>query len=209
MPSRSRPATATSAVDFWAPFLTFVAVTAFTPGPNNLLSFGNAGTFGLRASIPMLLGMAISFLVVMAVCGLATAALSGALPAAMPVLRVLGSAYILWLAWNLMRSGCPERRSSSRVCSFRQAFLLQFLNVKVLLYGITAFSTFVLPRTSDPRFLAGIAVLLAFAGNCANWTWALAGHALHRLFAKYGRPINFALALLLAVGVLGLWVESI
>lgn len=69
---------------------------------------------------------------------------------------------------------------------------------------VTAFTTFILPRSSESCFLAAIAVLLAFAGNCANWIWALAGHALQRAFAKYGHPINVALALLMAACVIGL-----
>ncbi len=53
---------------------------------------------------------------------------------------------------------------------------LQFVNVKIILYGITALSTFVLPVTREPVWLISVSLLLAAIGALGNLCWALAGH---------------------------------
>ncbi|AHA66624.1 Cysteine/acetylserine efflux protein [Shigella dysenteriae 1617] len=70
---------------------------------------------------------------------------------------------------------------------------MQFVNVKIILYGVTALSTFVLPQTQALSWIVGVSVLLAMIGTFGNVCWALAGHLFQRLF----RQLNIVLALLL------------
>ncbi|PQN98557.1 cysteine/O-acetylserine transporter, partial [Shigella flexneri] len=81
--------------------------------------------------------------------------------------------------------------------SFWASFALQFVNVKIILYGVTALSTFVLPQTQALSWVVGVSVLLAMIGTFGNVCWALAGHLFQRLFRQYGRQLNIVLALLL------------
>ena len=74
---------------------------------------------------------------------------------------------------------------------------LQFVNPKVILYGITAFSSFVFPWTDSPFaviFFIGLLSAIGFAGTCC---WALCGSAFQRLFNTYRTPLNSLMALLL------------
>lgn len=189
----------------WSNFLVYAAIMAVTPGPNNLLCLGNAGTFGFRASLPMLLGMTVSFVFLMSLCGFGTAFFGRFLPGIIPVLSVLGAAYILYIAYLLARSrGVGE--GVSKACTFWQAFWFNCLNVKVLLYGLTSFSTYVLPVSSDFwTVVFGVLVLSGF-GNGSNFLWALCGDLLRFAFDHYGRYINVVLALLLAYSALMMFV---
>lgn len=182
-------------------FLIYVFITAYTPGPNNLLSFGNAGTYGFRRSVPMLFGLLMSFLILMTVCALATSFFNDLLPQVMPYLTVVGAVYILWLALQLARSEPPKESEVGRVCTFWQAFLLNCLNVKVIVYGLTSYATFVLPYTTDRVSLIAAAIFLSLMGSSANCLWAYTGNALRDVFAKHCKAVNYTLALLLVYSV--------
>jgi len=80
---------------------------------------------------------------------------------------------------------------------FWTSFWLQFVNVKIILYGITALSTFVLPHTTEFVWVLGVSLLLALIGTLGNLCWALAGHLLQPLFQRHGRILNLTLAGLL------------
>ncbi|MDH8351524.1 amino acid transporter, partial [Klebsiella pneumoniae] len=66
------------------------------------------------------------------------------------LLRWVGAGYILWLAWHIARSDPASGGQEERPVSFWASLGLQFVNVKIILYGITALSTFVLPVTREP-----------------------------------------------------------
>ncbi|WP_312666363.1 LysE family transporter, partial [Escherichia coli] len=71
------------------------------------------------------------------------------LPSVTHWLTWLGVIYILWLALKIARSQPANNTRSDVPLSFRTSFLLQFANVKIILYGVTALSTFVIPYTSS------------------------------------------------------------
>ncbi|NLD83759.1 MAG: lysine transporter LysE, partial [Clostridiales bacterium] len=75
--------------------------------------------------------------------------------------------------------------------------LLQFVNVKCFLYGITALSSFVLPYYSSPLAVALFVVLLSVIGFVSTVCWALFGAAFERFFQRHARLLNAAMALLL------------
>lgn len=108
-----------------------------------------------------------------------------------------GAAYILWLAWKIATSPAADEKVRPKPVGFWVSFGLQFVNVKIILYGITALSTFVLPQTQALNWVIGVSILLALIGTFGNVCWALAGHLFQRAFRHYGRQLNIILALLL------------
>nr|VXZ88304.1 Cysteine/O-acetylserine efflux protein [Klebsiella pneumoniae] len=60
---------------------------------------------------------------------------------------------------------------------------LQFVNVKIILYGITALSTFVLPVTREPVWLISVSLLLAAIGALGNLCWRWRGICFSACFA--------------------------
>lgn len=97
--------------------------------------------------------------------------------------------------------------SSTEPAGFWASLGLQFVNVKIILYGITALSTFVLPVTREPVWLISVSLLLAAIGALGNLCWALAGHLFQRLFLLYGRQLNWGMAALLFYCALRIVVE--
>ena len=178
-------------------FLTYTLITALTPGPNNILALSSVNQHGFRRSLRVLAGMSAGFLVLMLVCGIFTYTLISVLPSLTNWLVWIGAAYILWLAWKIANSSPAADDSSERPLSFWLSFWLQFANVKIILYGITALSAFVLPYTQNILSVTAVSVLLAVIGCLGNLVWALAGHLIQSIFRQYGRLVNRVLALLL------------
>ena len=92
-----------------APELALFALAALimvlTPGPNMIYLISRSLCQGRKAGITSLFGVATGFLVHMFAAALGLTALFMAIPLAYDLLRWLGAAYLLWLAWQAVRPG--------------------------------------------------------------------------------------------------------
>ena len=180
-----------------AGFLTYTLITALPPGPNNILALSSVNQYGFRRSLRVLAGMCVGFLIIMLLCAVFTFTLISILPSVTGWLTWAGAAYILWLAWRIANSKPSSSSNDEKPLSFWVSFWLQFANVKIILYGITALSTFVLPYTREVHDVIAVSLLLAFIGCFGNLIWALAGHLFQSVFQRHGRVVNLTLAALL------------
>lgn len=189
-------------------FLFYTFLTAYTPGPNNIMSMSNAGKYGFKKGFRFNIGVFYGFLVVMALCGLFTTLLYNFIPRVEPIMVYIGAAYILWLAWSIWRDAPHGSQSPALPAnSIRSGMLLQFVNVKVILYGITAFTTFILPCFHGYAELAGFALLLSLIGFSGTCCWALFGAVFERLFRDHKKALNLVMALLLVYCAVSLFIK--
>nr|WP_250153733.1 cysteine/O-acetylserine transporter [Cedecea lapagei] len=172
-------------------------ITALTPGPNNILALSTATSHGLQQSSRVLAGMSLGFLIIMLICAGIAFALVSLDPRFTRVLGWVGAIYILWLALKIATSQPAGSATDVQPIGFWASFGLQFLNVKIILYGITALSTFVLPYTTEISDIVGMSLVLAAIGTLGNLCWALAGHVFQKVFLRFGRTLNILLALML------------
>lgn len=63
------------------------------------------------------------------------------LPRALNVMKYIGAAHILWLAIHIAISR-PSITEDKGAASFMKGFLLQFVNIKIYMFGITALSSY-------------------------------------------------------------------
>jgi cysteine/O-acetylserine efflux protein len=180
----------------WTSFLSYILVTAYTPGPNNIMSMNNAAAHGFRKGIPFNLGIWAAFSVVMALCALFSAALYALVPKIQLPMKLLGASYMLYLAWKTARPGHAEAGRAA-IGGFWSGFALQFVNPKIFIYGVTAMSSYILPAYGSPPILLAFALFLAFVGFSANLCWAASGALFLRLFSRHSRAVNAAMAVLL------------
>ena len=181
-----------------AAFLSFACIMSFTPGPNNIMALSSASAYGLRQGLRFCLGVLLGVLGLMTACALSGAALIRVLPDVEPTMRAVGAAYILWMAFGVWRSGAGNEDSRLvPVNGVVSGMLLQFVNPKGILYGITAFSSFVLPYYDSFMALAvsiGVLSAVAYAGTCF---WALFGAVFRRFLQNHHAAANASMALLL------------
>ena len=162
------------------PLLSFVVVTTFTPGPNNISSASMGVLYGYRNTFKYLLGITAGFFFVMLMCAYVSSTLLKLMPSAEPVLRLVGAAYILWLAIGTARASYTFSSTGQAPMGFKKGFFLQALNPKVAIYGLTLYSTFLSSITGNPIALTVFAGLFALTAFCSTSTWALAGAAIKK-----------------------------
>lgn len=179
-------------------YLIYLLTLSGTPGPNTILSLQNASENGLRKGIFLNYGMLCGITLVTALSYFLITFLSSFLPAISPALQLLSILYILYLAWKIYHKGEVKAAGGDTKGSFRRGFLLQLVNVKVLMLCVSAVSVYVLPNGFSP--LSGLLVSLAIPLVCflTGVIWAAAGEAMKSLYNAHRRAANtiFSLSLL-------------
>jgi threonine/homoserine/homoserine lactone efflux protein len=185
----------------------FALVGSITPGPNNALLLGSGIRFGFRRTAPHVVGTAVGMgVLVFAVAGGLGVALL-ALPGADLALKLVGSAYLLYLAVRIAGGGGAGGAVVSRPLGVLGAAAFQLANPKGWLFAVTAAATFLPP--GRPPLVGGLLV----AATCAvvilgaAAVWAAGGVALGRIAGggRARRGIDLALALVLAASVALVW----
>jgi cysteine/O-acetylserine efflux protein len=180
-------------------FLSFVIVTTFTPGPNNISSASMGVLHGYRKTLPYLLGIATGFALVMWLCGWISSTLMRWMPTFEGALRWVGAAYILWLAIETWRASYQFEEEGQARLGLVRGLLLQMLNVKAIVYGLTIYTSWPSLVASSPLRQVVSALALAGIAFVATSTWALGGAAIRTQLRQpqVRRWVNASLALLL------------
>ena len=178
-------------------FMIYLWVTAITPGPNTITSMTYGNRHGLRKALPFNLGVFAGMLSLALLAAFLGNALLTVLPGVQGALKWIGIAYLLWLAWHIFRSGPLEGEPAATEASFPKGLLLQFINVKGILYSITSMTTFVLPFVHNPGAIVLYALLLAAVALIASLIWSAFGSLFRTLFQAHYKLVNTLLALLL------------
>jgi len=188
-------------------FLSYVLVTTFTPGPNNIMSMSNASRYGFKKSILFNIGVFFGFFIIIALCSVFSITLYSLIPSIKPIMTYIGATYIAWLAWKTYKS-TPHSQSENEkpTNTFLSGLVLQFVNPKVILYGITTVSTFIVPYYRSMFFLASFSALLAFIGFIATCCWSLFGSVFQGLLLKNDKMLNIIMALLLVYCAVSLFI---
>jgi threonine/homoserine/homoserine lactone efflux protein len=185
----------------------FAFVSYMTPGPNNLLLMRSGARFGVRPTSPHVLGIEAGMVGLVLLAHLGLGALLLALPSAFTVLRWACIAYLMWLAWCVLRdtgSAAEEGASTARPMSAHGAALFQIVNPKAWMMAITGISAF---TTSGEISTGGIATVIAVfiaIGTPCMFVWALWGAAIHRVLRRPAarRAFNIVMSAVVAVTAL-------
>lgn len=190
----------------------FAVSMSVTPGPNNLMVTASAATFGLRRTLPHVLGISAGFPAMILAVGLGLGGLFASFPALHQVLKAAGAVYLLRLAWRIATAeraaadGEPDRPRRSRPLTFLQAALFQWVNPKAWVIAVGAVTTYTTVG-GDPLAEIGLvaAIFLLLSFPCVG-VWALFGAALGRVLKtrRALRAFNLAMAALLALSLVPL-----
>jgi len=185
----------------------YAFVAAVTPGPNNVILWAAGIQFGFRATLPYIAGIAIGVGAMILAAAAGVGALIAAVPALETLLKLAGSAYLLYLAYQIAGSAAVHERDVAMAPSFRQSVGFQFVNVKAWFFVLGAVSAF---RPPEMNVVLGAllmtALCMAIVIPSAS-VWAAGGHVLGRFVSgpRTHRAISLVLALLLAGMVALIW----
>ncbi|HLO17094.1 MAG TPA: LysE family transporter [Anaerolineales bacterium] len=188
------------------PAISYVLISTFTPGPSNISSASLAVLHGYRNTLKYQLGLAAGVFLLMLLSGWLSTTILKFFPAFEPIMRYVGAAYILYLAFGILKASYTFTETGGEPLGFVHGFILQVLNPKLTVYAFTLFSAFLAPITGNLAFLILAVVLLAAISFCATSTWALFGTAIKTRLRnpRWNRIINIALALLLVYTAIAL-----
>jgi len=184
--------------------LTFATVTLFTPGPNNLMLMASGLNYGFSRTLPHAAGVALGFGFMNVAIGLGLGAFFASYPGFYGVLKYLGAAYLLFLAWKIATAGAITRTGSrsGRPMTFLQAVAFQWVNPKAWAMALVAITTYA-AVAAFPANVGLIAGSFTAIGILSAWTWVLFGLGLKRLIAgpRAVRVVNGVMALLLVTSL--------
>ena len=188
------------------PVISYVLISTFTPGPSNISSASLAVLHGYKNTLKYQLGLAAGVLLLMSLSGLLSTTIVKFFPAFEPIMRYVGAAYILYLAFSILKSSYTFTDAEAKPLGFVHGFILQVLNPKLTVYAFTLFSAFLASITGNIAFLMLTVVLLAAISFCATSTWALFGTAIKTQLQnpRVGKIINIGLSLLLVYTAISL-----
>jgi len=187
----------------WA-LAAFAFVAGITPGPNNLMLMTSGVKYGLGRTLPHLAGVILGFGLMIAVVGLGLDILFERFPGILPVMRIAGSAYMIWLALKIaLAKPIGEVEAGGRPIGFLAAAAFQWVNPKAWVMALSALATYggvIDGYLRSVLFIAALCALIAVP--CAS-AWMLFGASLRRLLTdpRLTRPFNWTMATLLVASI--------
>ena len=156
--------------------LTLFSVPAFfTPGPNNIMLMTSGLNYGVARTMPHMFGVDIGFGLMVGVMGLGLRPVFEAFPVIYSVLKVLGTGYLLYLAWKIAIAGSIQGAGGNgRPFSFAQAAAFQWVNPKAWGIAISIITAYV-PQENFTTNVVIVAIYMAAIGMPASFTWVLFG----------------------------------
>ena len=188
----------------------FAAVSSGTPGPNNLMLMTSGVNFGMKRSFPHLMGITLGFCFMIFCVGMGLQTMFTVIPQLETVLRYVGTAYLLWLAWKIANSGPVsegkgEGKSDVNPMGFWAAAAFQWVNPKAWFMAISAITTYA-SSAGDASKLSQVLVIVLIFG-AVNFPlvacWGLFGSAMRRFLQdpKILKIFNLTMAVLLVASL--------
>ncbi|QER39876.1 LysE family translocator [Acinetobacter suaedae] len=185
-------------------FIVYSTVTSITPGPNNIMLAASGLNFGLKRSIPHILGIGFGFGVMVILVGYGIGAALGSSPLLYEILKIIGISYLLYLAYKIYRAGSIKTDTKvDKPLSFMGAALFQWVNPKAWIMAMGAITTY---SSANSRLLefVFIGVIFGLVSIPSVGVWAYMGEKL-KMIVNHPRKVelfNTVMALLLVASVI-------
>ncbi|MDE6763583.1 MAG: LysE family transporter [Oscillospiraceae bacterium] len=177
-------------------FFVYAVINAITPGPGNILALSIVTNYGWKNGKPLFFGIFAGYYAVQFICAVFVYGVSAFLPQALNIMKYVGAAYILFLAVHIAISK-PSSGDTEKSASFARGFMLQFVNVKIYLFGITALTGYITDYSSSLWVLVLFEMIIATIGTMSTLMWTGMGALIQKFYKKHYRTINIILALAL------------
>ncbi len=179
----------------------FAFVSSVTPGPNNVMLMASGANFGMRRTLPHMLGVTRGFGAMVALLGLGVDRLIAGSPAMAEALKWISMAYMLWLAWKIAHASAPvgHVEAGARPMGFLAACAFQWVNPKAWMMALGALSAY----SSGAGGALAVAAVFTLVNLPSVAIWAAMGQGLRGVLQEPGRLMLFnrVMAVLLVVSM--------
>ena len=178
---------------------------SFSPGPNTTLSTALAANGGLKRAMRFIVAVPVGWTLLLVLCAAGIGSLVVAVPALRLVIKALGIAYLLWLAWKLSRSATLGSADEAQLSvGFVQGVMLQFINIKAWLLALTLVAGWIAGQPDALGRFAIVAPVMLFYAFASNLAYAVVGAVL-RIWLTEGKRLLWFNRGMAAVLVLTAW----
>ena len=184
--------------------LSYMIFLSFSPGPNNILCSVNSTKYGINKTLPLLTGVISGFFVV----GFTTSLTIEYIKEQQDILdnmKYICGLYLMYLSY-LIATDDPENYKESvdnleSPLKFKDGFLLQLINGKIIFYYIILMTTYATRFGTDYSIKFYLLIGATFVGFSATSSWMFLGSLLRKFLSdsRKAKISNYVLGTLLAI----------
>ena len=186
----------------------FWFVTAYTPGPNNVVASYSGFNFGIAKTIPHILGVTLGFtsLVIFLTIGLIN--VFKLFPIIQVVIKYLGTLFLIYLAYKIASSTTSDDTKKENPVKFIETFLFQYLNPKGVMVGVIVVSTYVELGVNYVNYATQVVVLAFLFSSTSITLWTFIGKFLRKFATneKFIKYFNYVMSGLLLLSIITFYI---
>ena len=194
--------------DQFLPLILFGIATAFTPGPNNILSSYSGFNFGFKKTIPLMLGVILGWTTMLTVMASGLIIIFQKYIFLQSIIKILGTIFLIYLAYKIAFSSTNESENIKKPVLFFDTFLFQFINPKGVMVAMIAVSTFIDVQNNYLRDASIVIITYFFMAVFSVSSWCLLGKYLRKFATSknFIKKFNYIMSFLLIVCVIMFYV---
>ena len=186
----------------------FWFVTAYTPGPNNVVASYSGFNFGVKKTIPHILGVTLGFTSLVIFLSVGLINIFKLFPLIQIIIKYLGTLFLIYLAYKIAFSKTSDDTTKENPVKFIETFLFHYLNPKGVTVAIIVVSTYVELGENYLNYATQV-ILLAFLFSITSITlWTLIGKFLRKFATndKFIKYFNYVMSSLLLLSIITFYI---
>ena len=180
----------------------------FTPGPNNAVAAYSGFNFGIRKTLPLILGVGFGYTTLIILINFVLISTFKNYPIIQEVIRVLGTVFLIYLAYKISFSKVSSDGRTENPVKFFDKFIFQFINPKGVMAGVTLSSNFVEQGENYLNHSIWVIVVCSVTAFLSITSWTFLGKFLRKFATNnnFIKRFNYAMSLLLIVCIIGFYI---
>ena len=186
----------------------FWFVTAYTPGPNNVVASYSGFNFGIKKTIPHILGVTFGFTSLVIFLSIGLINVFKLFPIIQIVIKYLGTLFLIYLAYKIAFSTMSNEIQKENPVKFIETFLFQYLNPKGVTVAIIVVSNYVELGVNYISYATQV-ILLAFLFSITSITlWTFVGKFLRKFATndKFIKFFNYTMSVILLLSIITFYI---
>ena len=180
----------------------------FTPGPNNAVAAYSGFNFGIRKTLPLILGVGFGYTTLIILINFVLISTFKNYPIIQEIIRVLGTIFLIYLAYKISFSKISSDGKTENPVKFLDKFIFQFINPKGVMAGVTLCSNFVEQGETYLNHSIWVIVVCSVTAFLSITSWTFLGKFLRKFATNnnFIKRFNYAMSLLLIVCIIGFYI---
>ena len=180
----------------------------FTPGPNNAVAAYSGFNFGIRKTLPLILGVGFGYTTLIILINFVLISTFKNYPIIQETIRILGTFFLIYLAYKISFSKISLDGKTENPVKFFDKFIFQFINPKGVMAGVTLSSNFVEQGENYLNHSIWVIIVCSVTAFLSITSWTFLGKFLRKFATNnnFIKRFNYAMSLLLIACIIGFYI---